>query len=284
MKADIDQLLEEVDGLVTLPHVFLHINRLVEDPDSSLSDIAKAVSQDPSFAVRMLRVANSPFYGFPSEISSVDKAVSVIGTAQIRNLALSMSVANSFAGLPNDLVSMDNFWRHSLYCALIARALAKELRGCDPAAVFTAGLLHDIGELILFNRLPELARESLLCVLDQADDLPVYQAEQQVIGFDHALVGGKLASRWGLPELLVECIACHHAIARAVRYPRETAIVHLANLFAQMAEVNTLNFDDVSPVDPSAWAVTGLRQDVVEKVVEEARQEIAQTQKLFFGN
>lgn len=284
MKADIAQLLEGVEGLVTLPQVFLRINRLVDDPDSSLSDIAKVVSQDPSFTVRLLRVANSPFYGFPSAIDSVDKAVSVIGTTQIRNLALSMSVANSFAGLPNDLVSMDNFWRHSLYCALISRALARKLRGCDPSVVFTAGLLHDIGELIMFNRLPEEAKNSLLLVLDQADDLSIYQAEQQIIGFDHAMVGGKLASYWGLPPLLVECIACHHAIDKAARYPRETALVHLANILAQMAEVDTLNLDDVPPVDPSAWAITGLGEDIVEQVVREARQEIAETQKLFFGN
>ena len=284
MKADIDQLLVGMDGLVTLPQVFLRINRLVDDPDSSLSDIAKVVSQDPAFTVRLLRVANSPFYGFPSTIDSVDKAASVIGTSQIRNLALSMSVASSFAGLPNDLVSMDNFWRHSLYCALIARALARELRGCDPSVVFTAGLLHDIGELILFNRLPEEAKNSLLLVLDQADDLPIYQAEQQIIGFDHAMVGGRLASHWGLPPLLVECIACHHAIDRAARYPRETALVHLANILAQMAEVDTLNLDDVPPVDPSVWAITGLDDGIVERVVCEARQEIAEAQKLFFGN
>ena len=284
MKADIDQLLVGVDGLVTLPQVFLRISRLVDDPGSSLSDIAKAVSQDPAFTVRMLRVANSPFYGFPSTIDTVDKAVSVIGTTQIRNLALSMSVASSFAGLPNDLVSMDNFWRHSLYCALIARNLARKMRGCDPSVVFTAGLLHDIGELILFNRLPEQAKESLLLVLDQADDLPIHQAEQQIIGFDHAEVGGRLASHWGLPALLVECIACHHAIDKAVRYPRETALVHLANILAQMAEVETLNLDDVPPVDPSAWAITGLDDGIVDLVVREANQEVAETRKLFFGN
>ena len=229
-------------------------------------------------------VANSPFYGFPSAIDSVDKAVSVIGTNQIRNLALPMSVASSFAGLPNDLVSMENFWRHSLYCALVACALAKESRGCDPIVVFTAGLLHDIGKLVLFNRLPEKAKKSLLLVLDQADDLPVYQAKQQIIGFDHALVGGMLASHWGLPQLLLECIACHHAIDKATRYPRETALVYLANILAQMAEVNTPNLDDVSPVDPSAWTITGLGEDIVEQVVQEARREISETQKLFFGN
>ena len=242
------------------------------------------MSQDPSFTVRLLRVANSPFYGFPSAIDTVTKAVSVIGTSQIRNLALSMSVARTFAGLPNNLVSMDNFWHHSLYCALVARILAKQARKCDPEAVFTAGLLHDIGELIIFNRLPEPAKESLLLVLDQVDDLPVYLAERQIIGFDHAQVGGELARQWNLPPLLEECIAYHHSVAEAQRYPRETALVHLANILAQMAELDTLEPGDVSPIDPLAWEITGLDETVIELVVREAQEEIIEAEKLFLGN
>lgn len=282
--ADIVKLVQGVGGLVTLPDVFIRINQLVDDPNSNMADIANAVSRDPSFTARLLRVANSPFYGFSSTIDTVSKAVSVIGTSQIRNLALSISVARTFAGLPNDLVSMDNFWHHSLYCALTARILAKEARKCDPEAVFTAGLLHDIGELIIFNRRPEQAKESLLLVLDQVDDLPVYQAEQQIIGFDHAQVGGELACQWNLPPMLEECIAYHHAIGSAKRYPREVSLVHLANILAQMAEVDTLNCDDVSPIDPRAWEITGLDESVIEPTVREAQAEIAEAEKLFVGS
>ena len=281
---NIAELVKGVGGLVTLPNVFIRINQLVGDPNSSTVDIAKAVSQDPSFTVRLLRVANSPFYGFPSAIDTVAKAVSIIGTSQIRNLALSMSVARTFAGLPNNLVSMDNFWRHSLYCALVARILGRQARKCDPEAVFTAGLLHDIGELIIFNRLPEQAKESLLLVLDQVDDLPVYLAEREIIGFDHAQVGGELARQWGLPPLLEECIAYHHSIGEAQRYPRETALVHLANILAQMAELDTLEPGDVSPIDPLAWQITGLDADVIELVVREAQEEIVEAEKLFLGS
>ncbi len=283
---DIVKLVQGVGGLVTLPNVFIRINQLVEDPNSNLADIAKAVSQDPSFTVRLLRVANSPFYGFSSTIDTVAKAVSVIGTSQIRNLALSMSVAKTFAGLPNNLVSMDNFWRHSLYCALTARILARQARKCDSEAVFTAGLLHDIGELIIFNRLPGQAKEALLLVLDSVDDLPVYQAERQIIGFDHAQVGMELARQWKLPPMLEECIGYHHSVGEAKRYPRETALVHLANIFAQMAELDTLDPEDVSAVDPRAWVMSGIGADVdiIELVVREAQEEIVEVEKLFIDS
>ncbi|MFH1496032.1 MAG: HDOD domain-containing protein [Pseudomonadota bacterium] len=281
MAVSASDLVQDIGGLITLPDVYLRINRLIEDADSSVADIAAAVSQDPSFTVRLLRVANSALYSFPSSIDTVSRAVSIIGTSQLRSLALSMSVAKSFAGLPNELVSMENFWRHSLLCALVARHLAKEMRRCDPDALFTAGLLHDIGELVIFNRLPQQSAEVLQRVLDSQDELPVYEAEREVLSFDHSAVGGELARQWNLPALLQECIAHHHDIANAGKHPREVALVHLANIIALMAEIDTLDYEDVSPIDPHAWEVTGLDEAVVEPAMRAAQAEVVEIEKLF---
>lgn len=284
MNKTIAELVKGVSGLVTLPDVFIRINKLIADPNSNMMDIARVVEQDPSFTVRLLRVANSSFYGFSSTIDTVSKAVSIIGTSQIRSLALATSVAKSFDGLPNSLVSMEHFWRHSLYCALAARALAKQARKCDPDAVFTAALLHDIGELVIFNRMPQQAKESLLLVLDSGDELPVYQAERQIMGFDHSQVGGELARQWKLPPMLEECIEFHHDISAAQRFPREAALVHIANILALMAEVRTLDSGDVSPIDPRAWEMIGLNaDDVIQSTIETAQEEIAEAEKLFIG-
>jgi putative nucleotidyltransferase with HDIG domain len=283
MAISASDLVKDIGGLVTLPDVYLRINQLVEDSNSTTEDIARVVSRDPSFTVRLLRVANSALYGRSSTIDTVSRAVTLIGTLQIRSLALSMSVANSFSGLPNELVSMENFWRHSLLCALASRHLAKEARRCDPEALFTAGLLHDIGELVIFNRLPEQAKEALLIVLDSQDEVPIYQAERQVMGFDHSEVGGELARLWKLPPLLEDCIAHHHGIANATQFPRETALVHLANIIALMAELDTLDPDDVSPIDPQAWEITGLTEESVEPAVRQAQEEIIEAEKLFLN-
>jgi putative nucleotidyltransferase with HDIG domain len=180
---------------------------------------------------------------------------------------------------------MDNFWHHSLYCALLARILANKVRKTDPEAVFTAGLLHDIGELVIFNRLPEQAKEALERVLDSGDELPVYQSERQTMGFDHAQVGGELARQWHLPPLLLDCIAYHHDIQQAQLFPLEAAIVHLANILALMAEVDTLDLADVQPIDPLAWEITGLDADeTIEATIREAQEEIVEAKKLFLGN
>ncbi|MDO8933433.1 MAG: HDOD domain-containing protein [Rhodocyclaceae bacterium] len=283
MKTTASDLVKDLDGLVTLPDVYLRISKLLDDPDCVMTDIAKAVAQDPSFSLRLLRVANSALYRFPSAVGTIAKAVSIIGTSQIRSLALSMSVASSFDGLPNDLVSMENFWRHSLYCALIARHLAKKARRCDPDTLFTAGLLHDIGELVIFNRRPAEAKEALQLTLDSPDEMPVCEAERQVMDFDHAAVGGELAREWNLPPVLQECIAYHHDIAHAKIHPRETALVHLANSLAQMAEVDDLDPADVAPIDPLAWELTGLDADCIEPAVREAQAEIEEVEELFTG-
>ena len=280
---EVIELVNGVGGLITLPNVFIRINQLLEDPNSNNSDLAKAISQDPSFTVRLLRVANSSFYGFSSSIDTVTKAVTIIGTSQIRNLALSMSVAKSFEGLPNNLVSMENFWRHSLYCALSARILARLAGKVEPEAMFTAGLLHDIGELVIFNRRPEQAKQALLLILGSMDEISVHVAEQQTLGFDHAQVGGELAQQWELPHLLQECIAFHHAIDQAQIYPREVALIHLSNLLALMAEVDTLDTGDVAPYGKMAWEIVGLEESVIEQVIREVQKEAVEAEKLFVG-
>jgi putative nucleotidyltransferase with HDIG domain len=276
-------LVQDVGGLVTLPDVYLRINRLMEDPNSSSADIAEAVSRDPAFTLRLLRVANSPLYKVASSVDTVAKAVTLLGTAQIRNLALTMSVANSFAGLPNNLVSMENFWRHSLLCALAARLLAKEARRCDAEALFTAGLLHDIGELILFNRLPEQSKDAVLLVQDSSVEMSIHDAEHQISGIDHAEVGGELARKWQLPSLLEECIAYHHDIGKAKRHPREAALIHIANIVAQMAEIDSLDPADSPPIDPAAWKITGLTDQSIEPVVREVQAMINEVESLFMG-
>lgn len=276
-------LVHDIQGLITLPDVYLRINRLIEDPDSTVADIANVVSQDPSFTIRLLGIANSSLYHFSSRIETVARAVTIIGTGQVRNLSLSMSVASSFDGMPNELVSMSNFWRHSLLCALVSRHLAEEARRCDRDVLFTAGLLHDIGELVIFSRLPAQAQQALLVVLDSGEEIAVPQAERQIIGFDHADVGGELARYWNLPPVLTECIAHHHDIAAAKRHPREVALVHIANLVAQMTEIGTVDPDDVAPIDPEAWKATDLDEECIEPAIAAASAEIAEVERLFIA-
>lgn len=278
-----DELVRDISGLVTLPDVYLRINRLIDDPASSGRDIAQAIGQDAALTVRLLKLANSALYSFPAAVDTVAKAVTIIGTAQVRHLALSLSVASSFAGLPNDLVSLRDFWKHSLLCALAARELCRLAGRGDPDALFTAGLLHDLGELIIFNRLPDAARAALVMVLDSQEEITVPEAERQLLGFDHSEVGAALARQWNLPGLLQACIAWHHAPGLAGSHGREVALVHIANSLAQLAEVDSLDPADAPAIDAAAWDSTGLDPAVLEPVVRASQRAFGDIEQLFLG-
>src|SRR3569833_2055482 len=177
--------------LASLPEVFLRVNEMIDSPRYTAADIGHVISRDPGLTTRQLKIANSAFYSFPSQIDSVSRAITIIGTRELRDLILATSVARLFKGLPNDLVSMDDFWRHSVCCGLAARALAAQRGERLLERFFVAGLLHDIGSLLLYRKIPELAREALLRC--QHNDVAHKHAEQDVIGFDHAAVADVIA-------------------------------------------------------------------------------------------
>jgi putative nucleotidyltransferase with HDIG domain len=256
----------------------------VEDPTSTADEIGHVITQDVALTARLLRVANSPLYGFSTQIDTVSRAVTVLGTQQVRDLALATSAAKTFEGIPNDLVSMESFWEHSILCALAARTLAMDCLKRQREAVFVAGLLHDIGQLVLYHMLPDLSRKTLQACHDGPNELESQEAEQEIIGFDHAEVGGELAHRWALPTNLQECIAYHHDPAQAKQNRVETAIVHIANSIAALAEQDTQNLDNAPRIHKIAWELTGLDQGVIAPTIASVQAQIGGARALLLGS
>lgn len=279
----VEALVKDVGQLTSLPQVAIKINQLVDDPKASANDISKVISHDPALSMRLLRIANSPLYGLSSKINTIERAVTLLGNKKIRDLVLATSVAKTFDGLPNELVSMHNFWMHSVYCALCARQLASQCKQPVQADVlFIAGLLHDIGTLVIFNKLPDAAREALLYSIEGPEGTEIYQAEREIIHFDHAQVGAELARHWQLPEVLQECIAFHHEPEQAKNYPVETAIVHIANSLAVLAELHSTDEEEAGHIEEAAWEVTGLDRSIIEPTIAIANEQITEVQSSFF--
>lgn len=277
MAHSLAELTQDIDRLVSLPGVVARINEAVNDPAASAADIGKIISQDPALTARLLRVANSAAYGMAKQIDTISRAVAIIGTKRIRDLALATSAMNAFEGIPNQLVSMDNFWRHSIYCGLAARLLAERCRMADAESLFVAGLLHDIGQLVIFRKLPDEAKQALLLSIEGPNELALHVAEQQVMSIDHAEVGGALLRHWHFPERLIECVEFHHAPARAPKFAREAALVHIANSIATLAEINSVAEEDAVHTDESAWALTGLDHRVIEAAVRAVQAQFSST-------
>ncbi|MCZ6513119.1 MAG: HDOD domain-containing protein [Nitrospinae bacterium] len=235
----------------SLPEIFMMINEVVNDPTSSFSDISRVVNLDPALSARLLKIVNSSFYSFPSNIDTVTHAISVIGTEQLHDLALATTILSTFKGIPDTIVNMNLFWRHSMGVAIIARNLAIHCRETNPERFFLAGILHDIGRLIILENLPEESKE----IVSRQTEVGgiMWQIEREVLGFDHADVGAALAHAWKLPLSLEEIIGNHHNPARSKRYPLETTIIHLADIIAKAMELGTSGDIHVSPLDEKSW-------------------------------
>lgn len=283
MTVQVQDILDNVEKLVSLPAAYVRINELAEDPNSSIDDIARVITQDVALTARLLRVANSPMYGFATQIDTVSRATTVLGIQQIRDLALASVALKTFEGIPNDLVSMESFWKHSIYCALCARALAMECLKRQREAVFVAGLLHDIGQLVMYHQLPDLSRKVLEACIDGPGELETQEAEREIIGFDHAEVGGELAHRWSLPTNIQECIAYHHNPGEAKQNRVETAIVHIANSLATLAELDMTDLEHAPTINPVAWELTGLEEDISESIISSAQAQFTGARALLTG-
>ena len=197
-------------NLVSSTETYAQLDALICDPDSSIEDMAAVINTDPALVSRLLKIVNSSFYGLPSKIDTISRAITIVGIRELRTLVLATSVINSFRGIPSSLVNMDKFWRHSLACAIAARLIAEETKQPEPEQFFIAGLLHNIGSLVLYQSLPEMALEAMRSA--SHDNESLYDAETRIIGFHHGEVGAVLIENWGLPDQL----AC---VARYQQYP-----------------------------------------------------------------
>lgn len=242
--------------LPSLPAMVCRLTELSEDPRADLGEFAELVHEDPAMTARVLRLVNSPLFRFGGQVDSIRRAISLIGVRELHNLALAVSATRVFDGLPGHLVNMAQFWRHSLCCALVSRELALRLRERETERFFVAGLLHDVGALVLYSHVPEQA----LAAIEQAEAArrPLVEVERELLGFDHAELGGELLRRWRLPEHIVAAVEGHHG---GGFFSREGRVVHLANQLVGAADARQPRLAPVE-TDEAAWDAIGLAPEL----------------------
>jgi len=253
--------------LVSLPHVCIRVNLMVDDPDNTVAEIGTVIQQDASLTARLLKIANSPLYGFRSRVDTISRAVTVIGQRELRDLVFAVSAVRTFAQIPVDLANMASFWRHSIFTGIVAKLLAQECGVLHTERLFVAGLLHDLGELLIFHKMPELAQKALRRSV--AMDEAVHLSERTLIGYDHGAVGGALATLWELPPALWGAIRFHHE-PDAAPDCLEAALVHLANAIAHIAEAPDQRDALLARTSQHAWQLARVDADVIEPVIAKA--------------
>ncbi|MCG5510186.1 HDOD domain-containing protein [Ectothiorhodospira lacustris] len=261
----IDDILAGNPDLGTLPSVFHRVEAAVNDPTSSFEAMSRAIETDSALTAKLLRIANSSLYNFPSRINSIDRAISIIGTQQLRDLVLAATIIRYFSHLPVAGVDMDSFWRHSIVTALLARSLAGARRETNVERFYVAGLLHDIGRLLMFMHLTTPSAR-ILARRDERQCL-LFQAEQEVLGVDHAELGGDLLRAWNLPRAFEEPVRHHHSPSLASQYPIETAVVHVADSIANALRLGTSGERYVPPINDETWIRIALPENMLEQVI-----------------
>jgi len=267
-----ESLVKKSLELVSPPSTYSQLNDLLKDPNSSVDDISAIINTDPALVARLLKVVNSPFYGFPSQISTISRAITIIGTRELINLVLATSVINAFKGIPEDLINMRTFWRHSLACGIAAKALAKCCGYRTTERYFIAGLLQNIGSLVLYQSMPEIAREAINS--SRFGHESIFKAEQRLLGFDHADIGATLIKAWRLPSSLAETVQYHHSPTASVEFPVELAIVHIADIIVSSAQLGHAGDPHVPPLVPDAWTLIGLELTDISELLSDVNEQL----------
>ncbi|MFQ5706183.1 MAG: HDOD domain-containing protein [bacterium] len=275
---DIETLVRSVKKISSLPTIYVKVNELINDPTSCAADLGRVIEKDQALTAKLLRLANSAFYGFPGRIETVTRAVTIIGFKQLKDLVLALSVRSVFNEFgKNSPINMKSFWEHSIACGIASRVLAVYKGEQRPESFFVAGFLHDFGRLVLLENFPEkyvevyeMARES---------NRLAFEIEREVFGFTHAEVGGELIRTWNLPASLSEAIRYHHDPSKSRDDSDLTAVVHIANIVVHACEIGFSGDFLVPPLSRVAWDLTGLKSSIlataVAKVYEQFDDSIA---------
>ena len=269
---DPQKVIEKIDDLPTLPRTVLQITGLVNDPKSSAKDLARVITDDQVLTVRLLKLVNSSFYGFPQRISTVTGAIVLLGFDAIRNLLLTTSVFDLFANRNRQKKrDQERFWDHSLGCAVGAKVIGNYLRHDKIEELFVSGLLHDIGKIVEMMFLPDEFSKIVAAV--NRENILMVTAENNVLGYNHAEVGKLLAEKWNLPVKLVQVIAHHHHPDNAGSFAVEAAIVHLADIFCRALNMGYGGDNKIPPLDTLAWERLKIQTSAIESIMETMHRE-----------
>lgn len=268
--------IEKIESLPTIPPTLKKILSVIEDPRVSLQKITDFVSSDPTLTARILKMVNSPVYGFPGRISSVSHAMVILGLNAVKGLLLGVSVFEIMQK------SMIGLWEHSLSTAIFARIIAIKKELPSPEEISIAGLLHDIGKVILIMAFKDDYLKLINSVEEKENFL--YEIERQHFGITHAEVGGIIAKKWNFPLKLVEPIMYHHRPQLAEKYQKETAVVHLSNILTLARGVGYSGEIFVPSVHSSAWEILNLKGDEISEIFKEAEEPITTSGEIFFSD
>lgn len=244
-------LIHRVDALPEVPQVAFRVIQLLNIPDTAVSQLAELIGADQALTAKLLRLCNSAYYGLSRKVTTVPEAIMIVGFSAVKSMVLMITTQSTMnKGLLGYKIKPGEFWRHSLGTAESARLIARKCKDPREEESFTAGLIHDIGKMVLNQcALPEVYRATNLM---QKEKISIYAAEARVLGFNHAEAGATLADRWKFPPLLVNAIRYHHEFENLTD-DNLPFIIAIANVTAELLHQET----------PEHWGVLAKHQSLI---------------------
>ena len=281
LRPDIEEKIKSTKiKLPELSSTIVEIKETMADPMASANDVAEVVKKSPSLTALLLKIVNSAFYGFPSKIDNISRAVTLIGFKQIASLALGVSIMQSFKDIPKAIVDMEAFLKHSLACGLISRILSAYMNIRQTEQMFVSGLLHDIGRLILYKDFPHESK--LYFKLAMESDKSLYSVERIHIGYSHARIGKNLIKAWNLPIVLENNVVFHHRPSDAPDQ-KKAAIIHLADIIVNGLGLGTSGERLIPQMDYKAVENINMPFKIFNTVVQQAIHQLASFESFFNG-
>lgn len=262
------------------PAIVVKLNKIMDDPLASASDVAQIVSTSPSLAAVIIKIVNSAAFGLPTKVERISRAVSLLGTRQISALATGVCVMQEFRDIPRDLIDMTSFLIHSLSCATITRILAAMANIQNTEQLFVAGLLHDLGKLILFKYFPEYSRALFRKARFQDGKKSVYELENATIGKNHSLIARLLLRKWNFPSDLQANIVHHHSPSRADN-PKEAAIIQMADMITHGIGFGSSGEHIIPCFDAESWDKVGISSSTIKGTVRQASHQLKTIESIF---
>jgi putative nucleotidyltransferase with HDIG domain len=264
---ELERIVSSLDKIPTLPVIYSKLGKLLQSPDATIQAVSNIISEDQVIAAKVLKFVNSAFYGFPQRIGSLQRAIVILGFNTIKNLVFATSVFDMFRGVETTSnFDKKNFWKHCIGCAVASRVLAEAADLRNPDEVFTGGLLHDIGKLVVAVQFPE--KFSAVINEVQASGISMVEAERKIFGFDHTQVGSALAVQWRFPMETANMIGSHHLAEGAAPQRKDIAAVHIGNILCMALELGTGGEKRLANVNAKAWELMGLTLSSIELVME----------------
>ncbi len=261
--------LNQVTELISLPEIYHQIRDLMTDPTADIHDFARIIRLDANLSAKILRLVNSAYYGLNEQIDDISRAVNLLGTQQLYNMVLGLSVVSVLSPqqIPPDITDVKSLWRSNLLCGNLSQLLAVQLKIRPADRLFIVGLLHNIGHMVLYANFPELTRQAI--ELAEQQDLRIDQAEQQIQGCHYGDIGAMLMENWQLPQDFQQMVRYQPTPSLAPENWVETALLHIAHGYA-CRHYRLANPEVETIIEPYAWDITRLDPDQVESLLEKA--------------